>query len=275
MAHEEKERDAFGRFGAFVEDQLGESNLLPLTHVTRAYSFRDIIGGDALYPQPCKYFGENLIYLYYGRPAYRVSDAVISDLTFNWPVLLIFKPEGLRAIKRVFPFDSGAFIDRLYSDIFSHSSPIAEFQLPGTLKSAQKIVDAFYGDENAYYRGKSDKRLKPGNLDFEIQGVERLATEPGRQVSRTGKRVDERSSAVEVQVSEKIDLQNHLLAIVLPEEFISIPAITQAISRWGVAERVHTYTAVMGLGPEAWPGMLYNIVKKIYIENDYITLDAG
>jgi hypothetical protein len=41
--------------------------------VTDGYSFRDIMGCGALVPSHCPIFDCELVYLFYGRPAYRAA----------------------------------------------------------------------------------------------------------------------------------------------------------------------------------------------------------
>jgi hypothetical protein len=67
-------RPASGRFNEFIRGQLPATGKLPLVHVSRGYDFDAILRGDFLTPQPCKVFNRKLIYLFYGRPAYRAKD---------------------------------------------------------------------------------------------------------------------------------------------------------------------------------------------------------
>jgi hypothetical protein len=69
-------RKAAGRLAAFVSSQTPIAGLLPLVHITRAYAFDTILDGDTLEPKPCDIFNEKLIYLFYGRPAYRAKCAI-------------------------------------------------------------------------------------------------------------------------------------------------------------------------------------------------------
>jgi hypothetical protein len=62
-------RKASKRLRDFIGNFTPAGELLPLMHITRAYSFDDILDGDTLEPQDCDVFGEKLIYLFYGRPA--------------------------------------------------------------------------------------------------------------------------------------------------------------------------------------------------------------
>ena len=265
----DKKQEREKRFKIFIESQVGYSSTLPLTHITSAYSFRDIVGNDYIEPVECPFFKEELIYLFYGRPAYRASHGHINRLKFNWPILFIFKPECITEIKRVFTFDTGAFFSGFYKAIFSSQSDWSDFELPPRLESAKKMVDAFYDDAKTYYKGESNKNIVKSNFDFEIQGIEYLARQPGQQAFNEKRRIDERSSAVEIQVNKPIDISSGLLALVMPEEYISDNLVIEAVKRWNIAEKVKPFTAIYGPNSEAWIGALYQIVSQIYIENGY------
>lgn len=107
---------------------------LPLTHVTDGYSFRDIMGNEALVPSPCRIFGSDLVYLFYGRPAYRSAAELESNgIDAYWPVCFVMEP-GAAAAMRIYPFDSGAFHHGRFSRL-THLKMIKEdFELDPDLQ---------------------------------------------------------------------------------------------------------------------------------------------
>jgi hypothetical protein len=119
-----------------------------------------------------------------------------------------------------------------YEDIFSDQSTIEDFELPPEIDSAKRVVDAFYGDAKSYYSGMSDKRVERGNFDFEIQGVEYLAKESGLQNFNSARRVDERGSAIEIQVGASVKLGDGILALICPEEYLTEKTVQHALQRW-------------------------------------------
>ena len=115
-------RKADGRFRKFVDAQNDSSLPLPLVHTTSAYSFADLCDGDSIDPRYCKWFKKDLIYLFYGRPAYRTEEAEFTDLSFNWPIIFVFDPEKIDGITSIYPFDTGAFFLNLYNRFFARPS---------------------------------------------------------------------------------------------------------------------------------------------------------
>src|SRR6266705_1300157 len=109
-------RKAYGRLNRFIARQVPVDGLLPLVHITRAYAFDYIVDGDTLEPSACEVFKEKILYLFYGRPAYRAKEGNNARLEFEWPIVFVFNPEKISEIKRIFPFDTGAFAQQLYAE---------------------------------------------------------------------------------------------------------------------------------------------------------------
>lgn len=80
---------------------------LPAGHVTRAEHLGSIVRNMALVPQPCRYFQEDLTYLFYGGLFYRSSRDATDDI-LKLPVGFLFAPSLLRQVDRYYPMDSGA-----------------------------------------------------------------------------------------------------------------------------------------------------------------------
>jgi hypothetical protein len=257
-------RRAEGRLRKFIEGSTPASGTLPLVHITRAYTFDDIVRGDMLDPTHCDVFNESLIYFFYGRPAYRAKDGNNARLEFEWPIVLVFDPEKIVAIKRIFPFDTGAFTLKMYEEFFDKHAIISDFEIEPTLDSARKLVGTFYTDHKEYFHGLARKNVQLRSRQFEAQGILELSRLPGMQGSNStwGAR-DERSSAIEVQTDAPVSLIGSLIAVVLPEPYLDDDEIKQALARWNVPI-IEAYTTLHNLGGEAWTGQIYQIVKKIF-----------
>ena len=70
---------------------------------------RSILREGELQTEPCAVFDdEPLLYLFYGRPAYRVNSQVLSSAIDAYaPVCFIVRPGSVKAPRRIFPFDRG------------------------------------------------------------------------------------------------------------------------------------------------------------------------
>lgn len=148
------------RFSKYVSRLEPSDHTLPFIHTTAAYSFVEICGGDDIVPLPCEVFEEDLTYLFYGRPAYRTEKSIHKSLKYNWPFCFIIDPAKVPNIHAVYPFDTGAFALDLYAGIFAKRAKIRDFKLEGDIRSAQKLVRHFFGDERAYLNGSVDQCLR-------------------------------------------------------------------------------------------------------------------
>jgi hypothetical protein len=257
-------RKATGRLNSFIQNHSPSPGYLPLVHVTRAYAFAEILSGEALQPRQCPVFNEKLTYLFYGRPAYRAKDGNNVRLQFEWPIVFLFDPHKISSIKRVFPFDTGAFELELYNQFFAKESQKEDFELEPSLSSATKLVSAFYLDQHEYYLGRTRKNVELPDFEFEAHGIHELAQLPGAQGETSIHRPrDERSSAIEIQLGKALQFSDALLAVVLPLPYMSNKQVQEALTRWKVKE-LETYLTLHNLGGEAWVGQIYTIVEKLY-----------
>lgn len=264
-------RKAASRFREFIESRDETSNLLPLVHTTTAYSFDEICTGDHIEPENCHHFNEKLIYLFYGRPAYRVEDSTKSSLEFNWPIIFIFHPEKITDIKEIYPFDTGAFFFKLYEKFFSRKTQVTDFSLPGSIEYAMKLVGIYYDTSDNYYRGMSHKNVDLPNRSFEAQAVQELARLPPFTTSESpdARRRDERSTSIEVQSATPIDITDAAIGIVLPQPYLQDPYVVKALDRWNIPNQ--SYYEIFGFhDSEAWLSEIYSEVKKIYIKCGYL-----
>jgi hypothetical protein len=260
-----KGRRAEGRLNKFVQPNPPAAGKLPFVHMTRAYAFDEMLDENALQPTHCEVFDESLIYLFYGRPAYRAKDGRNARLEFEWPIVFVFDPDKIPQLKRVFPFDTGAFKLKLYEEFFDKRAKIEDFEIETSLEGIRKLVGTFYLDHKEYF-----KNVPLGRRQFEAQGIYEMSRLPGVQGGRSthGTR-DERSSAIEVQVSEPINFVGSLLAVVLPEPYLDDPEIRDALARWHVTA-IETYSTLHNLSSDAWVGQIYHIVRKLYERLGYL-----
>jgi len=270
MARRPAKRPAEGRFNDFIQAHVPADGRLPFIHVTRAYDFDSIVRGDFLMPKPCKIFKERLTYLFYGRPAYRAKDGNNARMEFEWPIVFVLDPGKVVGVRRIFPFDTGAFTLGFYKEFFHATSKIMDFALDPAVESVRKVVGAFYLSHEEYFCGATRKNVEIPLRQFEVQGVYELCRLPGVQGEAVGSRArDERSSAIEIQVGKPISLKRSLIAIVLPEPYMGDPLTQEALARWGVTE-IHAYPTLHNMGGEAWVGQVYEIVRQVFKRSGYL-----
>jgi hypothetical protein len=146
---------------------------MPYFHNTDAYSFREIIfsAEQLLKPTPCTVFNnEALLYVFYGRPAYRPSnDSRSTGLFADFPVSIILGNSVVNSPRRVLPFDSGAFVAGLYEEFLHKKMKILDFELGRDASMPSKLVKKFFGSNLNYFNGQCRLDTAVGPFFMEAQ----------------------------------------------------------------------------------------------------------
>lgn len=186
---------------------------LPLVHSTDAYAIGNILeDGGTVFPQSCSVFeDERLTYLFYGRPAYRPNlTEEPTDLGHFLPVCLIFKVDASIKIKRIFPFDSGAFTRDFYKAYLHRNMVLGDFLLEADQSTPGRVVTRFFTDNTNYIVGQQapPEQIEPS--EFEAKSYEMIISSQGANS------LDSRGGGVEIQTDQPIELERDVEAIILP-----------------------------------------------------------
>jgi hypothetical protein len=189
---------------------------LPLVHSTDSYILADMLDKGEISPQSCSVFnGEALTYLFYGRPAFRPNNsAEPTSLGHYFPVCLLMKPTWQGNVKRVFPFDSGAFQQELYGAYLHKKMKLGDFRLEADMSTPGKLITLFFGNVPAYLRARPESSVNFDAAEFEAQSYRALIN------AKDGNAIDSRGSGIEVQTSEPISISDSLAAVILPSTFV-------------------------------------------------------
>lgn len=219
------------RFASFVGKAIGAGRLLPLTHTTDGYYFRDIALRKQLRTTNCPVFREPLLYLFYGRPAYRGATAKATSLNAFCTVSFLLRSDTLPAPKRVFPFDTGAMQNSKFVDFLHPSMTISHFELNPRLDEARKIVGLFFGDNDRYYMGHSLAGKTFPVMELEAQCYYALIQAMGLLSA------DDRKGTIEIQLGSAVGLDpTNVMAVVAPEFFWDDHEILNFVSDYLRAE---------------------------------------
>lgn len=241
-------------------------DLLPLVHSTETGRLIDILSVRTLSTSPCQFFNhENLLYMFVGRPSYRLRDVDDPEL-WQLPTVFILKNDIASSAVRIHPFDTGAFMSNRFPSYFS-CMKLPEFELRNT-DSLRKYLGVFFGSEEKYFSRKATPRAtieEKYNITIRhkaVSGLARLLTE-----SRTSN-LDDRSSAAELQFSTSVDISsNNLLGIVLPNEACRDAELLSTIKLFNC--EIITYDQ-MSLSVREYYSEIYSKCKAFYRSKRYI-----
>ena len=135
------------------------------------------------------------------------------------PVCFVLKGELIEKASHVYPFDSGAFKDRMFSDKVTEKFFLENFDLSNDPKSASKIIDTLYKERKSYIvgntRGVTEADSICGEGEFEVREYIALL------LSQAGSNVDKRVSSFEIAFDVEIPLSEWLECVILPDLLVT------------------------------------------------------
>jgi len=145
-------------------------------HTTDAYGVQGVVDSGRLEPSACPVFGEDLLYFFYGRPAYRPSGAEPAvTLRAFFPVCFVLHPDPVRSPKRMYSFDSGAMNGGIFDTFLHHAMSLGDFALRADADTPGRVVSAFFGSNECYLRGRVQDGLAFPALELQAECYFELA----------------------------------------------------------------------------------------------------
>lgn len=181
-------------------------------HTTDGFSLRQLIADGEFTPKHCSIFNEELLYFFYGRPAFRRNEKDQIGQSAKAPVVVIFSPNLVHDGHRIFPFDSGAFDER-YQPWVHRNMKLRDFELACNEEMPQRNVTAFFENNSNYLKLATKQPPKPYAGEFEVESLVAIFKDPS--ISNA----DDRRLAMELQVKKPLPLNaSSVLALIVPDE---------------------------------------------------------
>ncbi|TYA74393.1 hypothetical protein [Seonamhaeicola marinus] len=233
---------------------------LPVFHSCDAFSFRSILKDREINTQLCNvYKGENLVYFFYGKPAYRVNDEYNTRLKSFYPISLILKENALEDVKRIMPFDSGAFHFGLFKDYLHPKMTLSDFELNGSMDNTRKIVHYFFDTNKNYFLSNPKKDTKVDPLDFEVESYLELIN------SKQIQKVDDRKSIIEIQNNSSVSLTaDNVLSIIIPDTLLVNPKVESFINELNIEPILYSDQGHYSIGNLE---NFYSLTEELLSEN--------
>jgi len=249
-------------FDSFVNGHKAQCPELPLFHSTKLGNLDDIVKSSKLEMTHCHHFGRPLVYLFYGRPAYRPkSGGELPDSEFCiCPISFIFKPARLSGkITRAFPHDTGAALNGMFEPTISPAQG-RDYELRANVISLQRYVSRVFVSNEKYFLGEPDPTLKALTVERPIRRFLDLIEPAGAT------QLDDRRYTAELQFDQDIPLRDLLLAVVLPRAFMDREDVRGTIiNEWGAIPLM--YDTYAGGIPQAYYQTVKQSVLNFYREH--------
>ncbi|MFL9503904.1 hypothetical protein ACJMQP_27975 [Rhodopseudomonas palustris] len=250
------------RFRSYVSAATEVDPCLPLIHTTSTNAFRNVLStGEIKALKKCPVFGEYLTYFFYGRPAFKVEienpeQRIIDDYL---PAALVLKASAISRVKRIYPFDSGAFAGEYYRGAHHADAKLEDYLLDPTINSAKKVVGAFFETNSRYFFGDCIKTCTVNPFDApEVHAHFELIS------GSTGVEVDDRRYTIEVQTEEEIDLSSSLLAFVIPHAWLASESV-QDFLRLHPSVLPLSYSRYVGMSIQSSHGAMFERIHDYLV----------
>ncbi|WP_338720265.1 hypothetical protein [Devosia sp. XK-2] len=245
-------------------NSISRANPLPLVHTTESYFIKKILAKGEIEARPCNVFrGENLSYFFVGRAAYKKEANQEADY-WELPSCVVFEyfSDG---VKRVFPFDSGAFDGGLYPN-YINMMELSDFEIKDDPEAPQKLIGTFFNNPRDYYKLKArpDEQFKSA-FDIDVLDEEILALH--RLIGDRNEKFDDRRFAIEVQVNSAVSLSSRKpLLFIIPETYLGNRRYVESIEATGA--EIFSYP-LYPLRKQYYYYAIYDKLEKFYIERGY------
>lgn len=196
---------------------------LPYVHNSDFYGLVNVLEDRMIAARECHHFNhEPLIYLFYGRPSYRVNpNEEATGLNHYLPVCFVIKNSAITKIKRAFPFDSGGFFNDIYADALHRHMKVGDFGLEPDPTTPGRVVSLFFGSVANYLNARAGD-VTFDSTEMEANSYKTLIT------NKMGNSGDNRISGIEVQIDSNIETTDILDAIIVPSVAMDSASVVQA-----------------------------------------------
>lgn len=211
-------------------------------------------------PQPCTVFKEDLIYAFYGRPAYRSRHEGSIGLAARAPVIMVLKPELIARGTRLYPFDTGAYAAGRYRRWLHSNAAVDDFGLPATSEAARKHVSAFFQSNKNYLTVHPTMPSVAYHGEFEVEQLAHILFD------LDAVEADTRRIAMELQVDTPLPLDQTIIdALVLPSELQDAPWYQAFRDGSGAGIKIKPYNLQLNRRLEEYQLLLEEIVVSIQL----------
>lgn len=237
--------------------------LMPLTHITKSFSAREIIRSGKVSPSEPSGLDAPLAYFFYGRPAYRVAGDGAVKMAAACPFCFIFDPEVIERANGVHAFDTGAFAKRMYKHVMLDEMKVSDFSLGADTSRPNKLIASTFGDREAYFDGNPSVAARNSGgapeWNFLAQSYLQLVASRGRNEP------DDRVGSIEVVFRDPVLLNDNLKAVIVPHTIWSgndpAPWLTDLAAR---RVEILPYKFIPGKSPEHYFTLIESEVRQLF-----------
>ncbi|MDE5465353.1 hypothetical protein [Bradyrhizobium sp. CSS354] len=237
-------------------------DLLPVYHTCDGFDARSHVERREIQTTDvCEVFGETITYFFYGRPAfkYAVDNDATTDLAL-YPVCFVMNLEKLGALKRIFPFDTGALFHNRLKRYFHRKNTVLDFELAPDTSRIKDVIFHFFGDTKNY--------INPTRADREYAVEDFESVSYSKMIeSHVRTEADERRVTIELHADSVVSLTKaSLQAIILPTQLRGSKLYSEFIDTNGIQAQCYDIEV---WNPALSFGQVSAAAKRFTLSNGY------
>lgn len=231
-------------------------SVLSAMHSCEGFDCESIVEDRQLKPTLCKVFNENLLYLFYGKPSYPIGEKKENRTDDLYcPVCFLVDVNKIN-IKKVFPFDSGAYMGGMYDGFIHRHMKIDCFEIQNTCQAIGAYISVFFGNNDNYISG----------LARQYQSDESHINALLNMLNAVGSlKIDERANTIEIITNSPIDITNSVQGIILPRSLMRKEKIVKWIEQYKIPYK--TYTVRHLTSPLRYNEKVFELAMEFMEEN--------
>jgi hypothetical protein len=252
------------RFIDFLDQHTPARPLFPAIHTTTIGGFIGALESGVIDLKECKCFREDLLYCFYGKPAYRINhnSNAVTNMVGHAAACFVFDLETLPEIYRTFAFDTGAAFNKRYDKFIPRGVALDDFRLPSDHLWMAKLVSAFFDRNRNYYSGEAKNRIDHSSLDLASEAYASIVQ------ANVSEHFDERACTFELQFNKPISIaSSKLLTVVLPDKVYDSVEVRETLEKWNVKPLLYRMRRSR---PEARTEIILEIMGNFYEDSGII-----
>jgi CRISPR/Cas system-associated protein endoribonuclease Cas2 len=195
---------------------------LSLVHVTSAgYASRIFLDGQIV-TKKCEVFDKHLVYLFLCQASYRRKGwEQNSDSLAMFPVAFILDPTKIGNPHQIYPFDTGAAVNGIYTNAHADGVYLEDFALSQDFDSVRKFIAWAFGSLDAYLHRKLKDPEQLSELYQQWQFVPAQFIHIARQAAPGhNEHPDGRAASIEVAYNKHLPLDGTVRCVIVPDAFL-------------------------------------------------------
>lgn len=232
--------------------------VLPMFHSCEGYLGIRVFKDGVLKVQKCKVFDKDLLYFFYGKPAYPVADKFSKKRTDDYycPICFIANPEKV-SIYQVYPFDTGAFKAEKFSDFLPRGIELDNYLIDGDIKAIQSYISVMFDNNDNYIDGKCVQS------EYDLAEINSLI----HMLNANGAfDIDERANTVEVISSNNLDIKDVIECVIIPNSIMRERYVKDFITRHNIKYKTYRFRTLTK--PERYYEAIFQLAMEHISERE-------